>query len=272
MVSALRIGVGEVAVRVDRGGPASGGGVEAGGAGDGVVAREVGPVGVGVGVDPDLRVVHQPGGLRIGAVAGEQLVGEPQQEDHAAGLVAVHGGGQEDLGLVLLPFGVVGDAQGPQAVGPRSIGRLPQDLQPAQLGMGLGQALQQPDVLLVGGVAVPGPVRVRLPAGGTHGHKRHLRLGDDGPREAGVGQLPELAGRHQSVDLAVAHVGDAYQPGELVQAPVVGHTEADLHREVTIRRHSRKGCEQAEQDRGQSEAHVQIVAPQKRAWLVTTTV
>ena len=85
--------VGEVTVQVDMVAILTRGAI------NGVVAPMVGAVGVGAREDEKVDIVQDV--EDTGVVAGAELVDETQHQDHARHLVAVHGGGIEEMGLAV---------------------------------------------------------------------------------------------------------------------------------------------------------------------------
>ncbi len=170
-------GVGVVAVEVDIVG------IVAHGAGDGVVAAAVGAVGVGEGVDGDAGAVEEVGDVGRGAVAAEQGVAKAEHEVEARHLVAVHGGGVEELGAVEV---VVGRACDGQREDKAALHGGADGVDVAERGEGVDETLHHGKVDFVGGVTVP---RVHLLKGGCHLYCLGREGVGDGREGVGTGFL-----------------------------------------------------------------------------------
>ncbi len=79
-----------------------------------VVASVIGAIGVGAGEDEEIDIVEDV--LDAGISACAELIDEAQHEDHARHLVAVHGGGVEELGLAIRMAVVQAHAKNPAVV------------------------------------------------------------------------------------------------------------------------------------------------------------
>ncbi len=91
------------------------------------------------GQDPDLGVVDERGGARVGAVAVQKVVNQPDADLLADHLVAVNGGDVADRGLVLADPRVVRDLHHPELA---PLHRLAEALEAREIGSRGGDRLQ----------------------------------------------------------------------------------------------------------------------------------
>ncbi len=154
------------------------------------------------------------------------MVDEPQHQHESRRLVAVHRRGEQDLGLVLLFAGPVGDDQRPQSVRANQVGRWPEVHQPTERRVISRELVQQGLVLHVARVTVPGSVDIIHPSLAAHpGFHNEARRGHDLPVPSRLSQTLELPRCRRGPYIESADVVDADQAGQLFELRSIADLE-----------------------------------------------
>ncbi len=137
-----------------------------------IVTSIIGAVGVGIGKDEDVEIVHQVDDAVISA--GTQLVDQTEHENHACYLIAMHGGGVEELRFAVGVAVVDAHAQQFATRGQRT--KFNAATAAAQNGL-FREALHHRNILVVGRIgvpclALPVPHGMGLSHGGRHLQER----------------------------------------------------------------------------------------------------
>jgi hypothetical protein len=127
----------------------------------------------------------------------------------------MHGRGEQDLGLVLLPAGIVGNCQRPQPMGVNQVGGRTEVHEPAERRVVDRELMQEGLVLLIARVTGPRSVEIIHPSLAAHrGFLGEGRRGYDLPSPSRRPQLLELPRHRGGPYIVAANVLDADQTGE----------------------------------------------------------
>ena len=117
-----------------------------------MVATGISAVGIGSGIDPNLRIIYQRSYLRISSVVGKQIIYHAQQNDVSGSFVAVHGAGVKKLRLGLARGHVIRNFSHHQLT---PLGGLPDAEHLTQVGVFGGKLVHHRDVSFVGRIEIP---------------------------------------------------------------------------------------------------------------------